>query len=112
MDRRRGRAAESQRQRLCATRFAHIPIDQEILVVSQLARVAHTSRRFFDGMYATARRGGKPDAGVQQHARARLSTGREGRVSTVDPGTSPTWKFTYNALGHRAQWAYGNAGGA
>jgi hypothetical protein len=24
----------------------------------------------------------------------------------------PTWSFTYNALGHRAQWAYGSAGGA
>jgi YD repeat-containing protein len=36
----------------------------------------------------------------------------EGRVSTVDPGSSPTWNFTYNALGHRAQWAYGSSGGA
>jgi RHS repeat-associated protein len=36
----------------------------------------------------------------------------EGRVSAVDPGSSPTWAFTYNALGHRAQWAYGSAGAA
>jgi RHS repeat-associated protein len=36
----------------------------------------------------------------------------EGRVSVVDPGSSPTWSFTYNALGHRAQWAYGSSGGA
>ena len=34
----------------------------------------------------------------------------EGRVSTVDPGSNPTWSFTYNALGHRVQWAY--TGGA
>ena len=36
----------------------------------------------------------------------------EGRVSTVDAGLNPTWTFTYNALGHRVQWAYGNSGGA
>jgi hypothetical protein len=36
----------------------------------------------------------------------------EGRVSKVDPGSSPTWSFTYNALGHRAQWAYGSLGAA
>ncbi len=35
----------------------------------------------------------------------------EGRVSAVDPGASPTWSFTYNALGHRVQWAYGSSGG-
>ena len=34
----------------------------------------------------------------------------EGRVSTVDPGSSPTWSFTYNALGHRVQWAYHGRG--
>ena len=34
----------------------------------------------------------------------------EGRVASVDPGTSPTWSFTYNALGDRAQWAYGSSG--
>jgi RHS repeat-associated protein len=28
----------------------------------------------------------------------------EERVSVVDPGSSPTWTFTYNALGHRVQW--------
>jgi RHS repeat-associated protein len=28
----------------------------------------------------------------------------EGRVSSVDSGN--TWSFTYNALGHRVQWAY------
>ena len=36
----------------------------------------------------------------------------EGRVASVDPGTSPTWSFTYNALGDRAQWAYGSSGAA
>jgi RHS repeat-associated protein len=36
----------------------------------------------------------------------------EGRVSAVDPGTSPTWSFTYNAVGDRVQWAYGSSGGA
>jgi RHS repeat-associated protein len=36
----------------------------------------------------------------------------EGRVSAVDPGSSPTWAFTYNALGHRVQWAYGSSGAA
>jgi YD repeat-containing protein len=36
----------------------------------------------------------------------------EGRVSTVDPGNNPTWNFTYNALGHRVQWAYGSSGAA
>ena len=30
----------------------------------------------------------------------------EERVSSVDPGSSPTWSFTYNALGHRAQWVH------
>jgi YD repeat-containing protein len=34
----------------------------------------------------------------------------EGRVAKVDGGS--TWNFTYNALGHRAQWAYGSAGAA
>ena len=34
----------------------------------------------------------------------------EGRVSVVDPGSSPTWTFTYNALGQRVLWAY--SGGA
>ena len=33
----------------------------------------------------------------------------EGRVSVVDPGSNPTWTFTYNAVGDRVQWAY--AGG-
>jgi YD repeat-containing protein len=32
----------------------------------------------------------------------------QGRVSLVDGGS--TWNFTYNALGHRVQWAY--SGGA
>ena len=36
----------------------------------------------------------------------------EGRVSQVDPGSNATWIFTYNALGQRVQWAYGNSGGA
>ena len=36
----------------------------------------------------------------------------EGRAASVDPGSSPTWNFTYNALGDRALWAYGNSGGA
>jgi RHS repeat-associated protein len=34
----------------------------------------------------------------------------EGRVAKVDGGS--TWNFTYNALGHRAQWAYGSSGAA
>jgi hypothetical protein len=33
-------------------------------------------------------------------------------VSSVDPGNNPTWNFTYNAPGHRAQWAYGSSGAA
>jgi len=36
--------------------------------------------------------------------------GAEGRVSTVDPGNNPTWSFTYNALGHRVQWASSSGG--
>ncbi len=28
----------------------------------------------------------------------------EERMAVVDPGTTPTWTFTYNALGHRVQW--------
>jgi RHS repeat-associated protein len=30
----------------------------------------------------------------------------EGRVSAVDPGSTPTWSFTYNAVGDRVQWSH------
>ena len=30
----------------------------------------------------------------------------EGRVAVVDPGSNPTWSFTYNAVGDRVQWAH------
>jgi RHS repeat-associated protein len=30
----------------------------------------------------------------------------EGRVSVVDPGSSPTWSFTYNAVGDRVTWTH------
>ena len=44
-------------------------------------------------------------------APARLSVGRRLAQSEALRFTL-TWSFSYNALGHRAQWAYGSSGGA